>query len=53
MTGGGFGGSAVVLLELGAVQAVSTAVATAFAAREYGTPEVIEVVACDGASRIA
>jgi galactokinase len=53
MTGGGFGGSAVVLLELAAVQPVSTAVATAFAARDYGTPEVIEVIASDGASRVA
>ena len=45
MTGGGFGGSAVVLLELAAVQAVTTAVARAFAARGYAPPEMTEVVA--------
>ncbi|MFZ2057858.1 MAG: galactokinase [Acidimicrobiales bacterium] len=53
MTGGGFGGSAVVLLELAAVQPVTTAVANAFAARGYGAPEITEIVACDGASRVA
>jgi galactokinase len=53
MTGGGFGGSAVVLLEAAAVRAVTTAVATAFAERGYGSPETSEVVGCDGASRIA
>jgi len=53
MTGGGFGGSAVVLLELAAVQAVTMAVADAFAARGYGAPEITEIVACDGASRVA
>jgi hypothetical protein len=35
------------------LQPVSTAVATAFAARDYGTPGVIEVIASDGASRVA
>jgi galactokinase len=53
MTGGGFGGSAVVLLDLAAVQAVATAVAKAFATRGYGPPETTEIVACDGASRVA
>ncbi len=53
MTGGGFGGSAVVLLELAAVQAVTMAVADAFGARGYGAPEITEIVACDGASRVA
>jgi galactokinase len=53
MTGGGFGGSAVVLLEAAAVRAVTRAVATAFAERGYGSPETFEVVGCDGASRIA
>lgn len=53
MTGGGFGGSAVVLLELGAVDAVTTAVAGGFAARGFARPEVIGVVASDGASRVA
>jgi len=53
MTGGGFGGSVVVLLELVALEAVGEAVAEAFAARGYGAPAVTEVVACDGASRVA
>jgi galactokinase len=53
MTGGGFGGSVVVLLELAAVEAVAAAVAEAFAARGYGRPETFPVVACDGASRVA
>jgi galactokinase len=53
MTGGGFGGSAVVLVELAKVETVTMAVATAFAARGYIPPQTIEIVACDGASRIA
>jgi hypothetical protein len=42
-----------VLLELDAVDAVTTAVAGGFAARGFAPPEVIGVVASDGASRIA
>jgi galactokinase len=53
MTGGGFGGSAVVLVELAKVETVTMAVATAFGARGYSPPQTIEIVACDGASRIA
>ena len=53
MTGGGFGGSAVVLVELAKVEAVTLAVTRAFAARGYTPPQTIEFVACDGASRVA
>jgi len=53
MTGGGFGGSVVVLLETAAAQVVKTAVAKAFVERGYGTPETTAIVACDGASRVA
>ncbi len=53
MTGGGFGGSAVVLVDLDKVEAVKRAVARAFAARGYTTPQTVEIVACDGASRVA
>jgi galactokinase len=53
MTGGGFGGSAVVLLELDAVDTVTKAVAAGFAARGFAPPEVFGVVASAGASRVA
>jgi len=53
MTGGGFGGSVVVLLELEAVAPVTLAVAEAFATRSYARPEVFEVAASAGASRVA
>ncbi len=53
MTGGGFGGSAVVLLELAAVAPVTLAVVAAFAAEGFAKPEVFEVVASDGAARVA
>jgi galactokinase len=52
MTGGGFGGSAVVLVELGAVEAVATAIAGAFANRGFAPPELFDVVASPGAARI-
>ncbi len=52
MTGGGFGGSAVVLVGLARAEAVATAVAEAFAVRGYSPPQTIEIVACDGASRV-
>jgi galactokinase len=53
MTGGGFGGSAVVLVGLARAEAVAAAIAKAFAARGYSPPQTIEIVACDGASRVA
>ena len=53
MTGGGFGGSAVVLVELAKVEMVTMAVAKAFATRGYSPPHTIRIVACDGAARLA
>ena len=53
MTGGGFGGSAVVLLEIGAAGAVTAAVARAFDERGYRPPETTEVAASSGASRLS
>ncbi len=53
MTGGGFGGSALVLLELEAVAPVTLAVVDAFAGEGFAKPEVFEVVASDGAARVA
>jgi galactokinase len=38
MTGGGFGGSAIALVEAGAVQTVATAVDAAFAAEGLHAP---------------
>ena len=53
MTGGGFGGSAVVLVGFAKTEAVTMGIAEAFAARGYSPPQTIEIVACDGASRVA
>ena len=53
MTGGGFGGSVVVLLEPDAVGPVTQSVSEAFATSRFARPEVFEVVASDGASRLA
>ena len=53
MTGAGFGGSAVVLVELAKAKAVTIAVGKAFAARGFSPPQTIEIVAGDGAARIA
>ena len=53
MTGGGFGGSVVVLLGSDAVGPVTLSVLAAFATSRFARPEVFEVVASDGASRLA
>ncbi len=53
MTGAGFGGSAVVLVEEAAAGAVEKAVADAFAAAGYGTPRVFTAAPAPGARRIA
>ncbi len=45
MTGGGFGGSAVALVEAGAVGPVTSAVAAAFAARGWTAPRCFEATA--------
>jgi galactokinase len=49
LTGGGFGGCAVALLERSALPAFTEAVTAAFAAKEWTAPEVFEVRASAGA----
>lgn len=49
MTGGGFGGCTVSLVESAAIGRVSTAVKGAFQARGWKEPELFASVACDGA----
>ncbi|MHC0433989.1 galactokinase [Streptomyces sp. O3] len=52
MTGGGFGGSAIVLAEESAVAALTSAVEKAFAAAGYSVPRVFAAVPCRGAHRV-
>ncbi|MEW1995836.1 galactokinase [Streptomyces coelicoflavus] len=52
MTGGGFGGSAIVLVEAADVDPVTKAVENAFAAAGYKTPRVFEAVPSAGARRV-
>ncbi|HEY8718277.1 galactokinase [Pengzhenrongella sp.] len=51
MTGGGFGGSAIALVEVDRVGAVAAAVADAFAAQELTAPAFLVAHASDPASR--
>ncbi|MGW8553813.1 galactokinase [Streptomyces tubercidicus] len=53
MTGGGFGGSAIVLVEEADAAAVGTAVTEAFAAAGHATPRIFEAIASAGAHRVA
>jgi len=53
MTGGGFGGSAVVLVELEAAESVTHSIVASFAAHGFAPPELIGGTASNGASRIA
>ncbi|POX41578.1 galactokinase [Streptomyces sp. Ru73] len=53
MTGGGFGGSAIVLVEEGAADAVGKAVTEAFAAAGYAAPRIFPAVPSAGARRLA
>jgi galactokinase len=53
MTGGGFGGSAIALLHEDRVDAVTTAIREAFAARGFREPGIFPVTAADGARRLA
>ncbi|WP_020137816.1 galactokinase [Streptomyces sp. 351MFTsu5.1] len=53
MTGGGFGGSAIVLAEATDVEAITKAVEQAFAAAEFTAPRVFEAVPSPGARRLA
>ncbi|MET9440857.1 galactokinase [Streptomyces sp. NPDC006610] len=52
MTGGGFGGSAIVLAEAGDVEAITKAVEEAFAAAGFTAPRVFEAVPAAGARRL-
>ncbi|MFF7950771.1 galactokinase [Streptomyces griseorubiginosus] len=52
MTGGGFGGSAIVLAEATDVEAITKAVEQAFAAAEFTAPRVFEAVPSAGARRL-
>jgi galactokinase len=51
MTGGGFGGCTVTLVESDAVERVGSAVKAAFAARNWSEPELFASTACEGARR--
>ncbi len=53
MTGGGFGGSAIALIEAGAAASVAGAVAAAFASAGMGEPAFLAAVAGPGAGRVA
>ncbi|MEU4151531.1 galactokinase [Streptomyces sp. NPDC026659] len=52
MTGGGFGGSAIALVEASSVDTVTKAVEEAFAAAGYTAPRVFEAVPSQGARRL-
>ncbi|WP_331452676.1 galactokinase [Streptomyces sp. SS162] len=52
MTGGGFGGSAVVLAETGAVEETAAAVRAAFAAEGYRAPRIFPAAPSAGARRL-
>jgi len=52
MTGGGFGGSAIVLAEATDAEAITKAVEAAFAAAEFTAPRVFEAVPSAGARRL-
>ena len=53
MTGGGFGGCAIALVDAPAVDTVTAAVADAFARSGYAAPATFTAIASDGARRIA
>ena len=53
LTGGGFGGSVIALVDTDTVETVAHAVADAFATRGFATPQSFTVQAADGAHRLA
>jgi galactokinase len=52
MTGGGFGGSAIALVDLADLERVQDAVRTAFAEHGYAEPAFFPAVASAGARRL-
>jgi galactokinase len=52
MTGGGFGGSAIALVDTGAASDVASAVAGAFATQGWPAPGFLVAVASGGAGRV-
>ncbi|MFC7545105.1 galactokinase [Plantactinospora sp. GCM10030261] len=52
MTGGGFGGCVIALVDAGAAEAVAAAVAEAFAGRGYAEPRSFTVLPSAGAERL-
>ncbi|HEV7203589.1 MAG TPA: galactokinase [Jatrophihabitans sp.] len=52
MTGGGFGGSAIALVDAASADDVTAAVTAGFAAAGFGPPSVFAAVAADGAHRV-
>ncbi len=53
MTGGGFGGSAIALIEAGSAPAVAAAVSAAFEEHAMGTPEFLVATPSSPAGRVA
>jgi galactokinase len=53
MTGGGFGGSAIALVDTGAVDAVRGAVDLGYAERGFDPPGYLEATPSDGARRVS
>jgi galactokinase len=53
MTGGGFGGAAIALIESSKIEALESAVVKAFEAKGFKKPELFSVVADAGAKREA
>ena len=53
MTGGGFGGSAIVLVEAADVETITKAVEAAFASAGFTAPRVFEAVPAAGARRLS
>lgn len=51
MTGGGFGGSAIALIDAGSAEQVAQAVRVAFAAADHQAPAFLRAPAAGGASR--
>jgi galactokinase len=52
MTGGGFGGAAIALLEDERMEPVTKAVVDAFSTRGFAVPRLFPVLPADGARRL-